>query len=143
MSQNYVKHKLSILLHCQSLHLLHTITKHPILPPKMSQPPPKSTTATDPSTQGRTLQNFAPVTIIHPTIPPASYDIGLPSPTFATNLDLPTHTFPTQTPEIHITTSELSQVKIFLCAIFGIFVALAIVISVWDWLDSRNVSSAV
>jgi len=106
----------------------------------MAGPPPKSTTTTDPSTQGSTL---TPVTIIHPAIPPASYDIRPPPSPFATDLPINPTTFPAQAPEIHITTSELSQVKIFLWAIFGIFVALAIVISVWDWLDSRNVSTAV
>jgi hypothetical protein len=106
----------------------------------MAGPPPKSTITTDPSTQGSTL---TPVTIIHPAIQLASYDIELSSPPFATDIPTNPTTFPAQAPEIHMTTSELSQVKIFLWAIFGIFVALAIVISVWDWLDSRNVSTAV
>jgi hypothetical protein len=58
-------------------------------------------------------------------------------------VELPINTSPAQAPEIRITTSELSQVKLFLRALFGVFVALAIVIFVWDWLDSRNVSTAI
>jgi hypothetical protein len=142
MSPNYICYKLLILVYCQLLHLLYTTTKHSPPTTKMADSYRKSTTTT-PSSQGPTLQDLTPATIIHPTIPPASYDIGLLSPPFATNLELPSNTFHAQAPEIHITTSELSQVKIFLWAIFGIFVALAIVFSVWDWLDSRNVSTAV
>jgi hypothetical protein len=136
MFPDHIFYKLSILHHCQLLHILNTINKHSSPAFRMTQPRPKSTTTTTSSTQGPTL---TPVTIIHPTIPPASYDIGRPSPP----LELLPNTFLAQTPEIRITTSELSQVKIFLWAIFGIFVALAIVISVWDWLDSRNVSTSV
>jgi hypothetical protein len=42
------------------------------------------------------------------------------------SLELPINTSPPQAPEICITTSGLSQVKFFLWALLGIFVALAI-----------------